>query len=153
MFKLILLAFISMIPVLEARAAFIYAYINRFEDSIAFIVIFLSSSLPSFLIIYGLDSLEKYIVGKNSFLNKVYRSIINRIRKKSQKITRFKIIYIGLTIFVAVPIPGSGVWTGSILSHILGLDRKLSIISIVIGNFLSCLILYITVYVLASVVV
>lgn len=150
--SLILIIVASMIPVVEARGAFIIAFINKVSDVAAFITIFIFSSIPSLFLIHGLSAFENNFVKKNNLLEKTYMHIINRVRSKSVKITRFRVVYIGLSLFVAVPLPGTGVWTGSILSYILGLDKKLSILSIILGNLISCVILYVSIYFIGSVV-
>lgn len=149
---LILIIMISMIPVLEARVAFIIAFASNLNNYVAFITIFVFSTLPSFILIYGLNTLENKLIKRSNYLENVYKRVLRNIRRKSREVTKFRIVYIGLAIFVAIPLPGTGVWTGSILSYMLGLDKKLSVLSIALGNLLSCIVLYVSTYVLGSVV-
>lgn len=50
--------------------------------------------------------------------------------------------YLGLIIFIAVPIPGTGVYTGTILSEAIGLDRKRVILCGLLGGLISMVITY-----------
>ncbi len=47
--------------------------------------------------------------------------------------------YFGLTIFLALPIPFSGTWTGTLIAWLLGLDRKKAFFAVMIGVFVACL--------------
>ena len=51
--------------------------------------------------------------------------------KKSGQIEKYG--YWGLFLFVAIPLPGTGAWTGSLLSVLLGMDRKKSLFFIFLG--------------------
>ena len=46
---------------------------------------------------------------------------------------------LALFAFVAVPLPGTGVWTGSIIATLLGMNRKRAAITIILGNLVACL--------------
>lgn len=50
--------------------------------------------------------------------------------------------YLGLIIFIAVPIPGTGVYTGTILSEAIGLDRKKVVLAGLVGGLISMVITY-----------
>ena len=50
--------------------------------------------------------------------------------------------YLGLFLFVAIPLPGTGVWMGSLIASILGLNKKRSFITIAVGNVIAGVIIY-----------
>lgn len=47
--------------------------------------------------------------------------------------------YFGLTIFLALPIPFSGTWTGTLIAWLLGLDKKKAFVAVMVGVFVACL--------------
>jgi uncharacterized membrane protein len=61
------------------------------------------------------------------YLNKIQRKV-DRFEKKYEKIGFF-----ALMLFVSIPLPGTGAWSGCIISWILGLERKKSIMAIAAG--------------------
>ncbi|MEM0006277.1 MAG: small multi-drug export protein, partial [Ignisphaera sp.] len=49
----------------------------------------------------------------------------------ASKVNRYSII--GLAVFVAIPLPGTGAWTGSLVAYILGIDRRRALVAIELG--------------------
>ena len=62
---------------------------------------------------------------KFKFLNWFTGFIENRLQKNTPKIEKYK--EIGLIIFIGIPLPTTGVWTGSAVAAVLGLDMKKSL--------------------------
>jgi len=67
--------------------------------------------------------------------------IDRKVRKKSKRFELYK--EIALITFVGIPLPGTGVWTGSVIAALLGLDLKKSMLCIITGNLISAVILLI----------
>ena len=67
--------------------------------------------------------------------------IERKVRKKSKRFELYK--ELALITFVGIPLPGTGVWTGSVIAALLGLDIKKSMLCIIAGNFISAVILLI----------
>lgn len=73
-------------------------------------------------------------------IRSAYIWVVSRTRSRGRKyVERWG--YLGLAIFVAVPIPGSGAWTGSLLAHILGLQWGKSLVSISAGVIIASLLI------------
>ena len=64
--------------------------------------------------------------------------------KKSDSIKKYG--YVGLILFVGIPLPGTGAWTGSLLAVLLNLDKKKSFICILAGVILASIIMTIISY-------
>tara|TARA_Y100000310_G_scaffold329841_1_gene400406 strand:+ start:89 stop:370 length:282 start_codon:yes stop_codon:yes gene_type:complete len=70
---------------------------------------------------------------------KIYRNIFDKFLERFQKkVDKFERKYeslgfLALILFVAIPLPITGVWTGCLASWLLGLDRKKSILAIALG--------------------
>jgi uncharacterized membrane protein len=59
----------------------------------------------------------------------------NKVRKGSKKIERYK--EIGLILFIAIPLPMTGLWTGSAIAAFLGFDIKKSLVCALLGGLIS----------------
>lgn len=130
----------SLIPTFEGRYAVVYG-IQRgygiFESIMAAIlgVIILSLVLP-----YALPYIDKIMellmstpLGK---ISKLYIYYLERTRKKASPYVK-KWGFLGLVVFVAIPLPGTGIWTGSLAAYVLGIDKKSTIPALLIGGLLS----------------
>lgn len=74
---------------------------------------------------------------------KLFSGFINRFEakmmKKSEKVTKYKII--GLFLFVAIPLPGTGAYSGSVIAALLDMPFKKALISMVCGIFVAGIII------------
>ena len=130
---------ISLLPVLECRlgmfTAIVLLQMNPFEG---FIISFLGNILPIpfiLILINKIFELLKKVPG-------VCKPIIwleEHTLKKKDKIDKYGIW--GLLLFVAIPLPGTGGWTGALLASLLHLDRKKSFGVIAVGVFIAGLII------------
>lgn len=153
---ILVILILSLTPGVESRGAFLYYASLRLNnpgsnDPLIFILILLTSYAPS-LIILNLRMLENAIIYKSDLLKKIYHMTLSKVRLKADKISKYRSTYIGLTIFIALPIPGTGVWTGSLVAYVLGLDKNKSFTSIFVGNAIACTILYLMVFVLSEII-
>jgi len=129
---------LSMLPIVELRGglplAIHYAIENNLPIPLVFFLIVLSNILVIFFVFYFLDNLHKIFL-KCSAYKKFFEFYVNKMQKKIDKFeNKYSTLgFLALMIFVAVPLPGTGAWTGCFISWILGLDRKKSIFSIAAG--------------------
>ena len=74
---------------------------------------------------------------------KVFRGLIERLENramgKSDQIKRYE--FLGLLLFVGVPLPGTGAWTGTLAASILDMDFKSTIIAVMLGVLLAGIIM------------
>ena len=79
---------------------------------------------------------------------KLFRGLIikmeNRAMGKSDQIKRYE--FLGLLLFVGIPLPGTGAWTGALIASLLEVDIKKSSIAILCGLFMASAIMYIVSY-------
>ena len=146
--KFIYVFFISMVPVIELRGAIPIGLSPMWGDPLPvvplYIVCILGNMIPMPLIylfarkilIWGSEvKLPKWL----KWVNSVFKFMLNKGEKAGKDITKKtgRSVYVALALFVGIPLPGTGGWTGALASSILGLDFKKSIISILIGIFLA----------------
>lgn len=131
---------IAMIPVTELRASIPFALTN-FDLSYWEVVIYsvLGAVVPSFLIIYGIGPISKFLIKNNKLAERFFNWLFERTRKK------FNDKYessgnIALMIFVAIPLPGTGVWTGSLAAWLFGINKKQSFTFIILGATISSIV-------------
>jgi len=137
--KLILAIILSILPISELRGglplAIIYANQHQIPIYLVFSLIVLANILAIFIAFYFFDNLHKKVFMKNKWYKKVFSSYMKKLQNKVNKFEdKYSAIgFLALTIFVAIPLPGTGAWTGCIISWLLDLDRKKSILSIALG--------------------
>lgn len=126
-------------PILECRGSIPYGILTGIDPATVFLVSFLGNVLPVPFLLLFLNRFERWVMGmgEENWLRKIYVRYVDRLRKKS-KPTIDRYGFLGLTIFVAVPIPLTGAWTASLLSYLLGMNLKRSLGAIVIGVLGAC---------------
>ncbi len=129
----------SMIPVVELRGALPLA-INLFKIpwQKAFLLSFIGNILPVPFILLFLKPVT-YLLCRIKIFDKFFNWLFARTRKKSAVVEKYE--ELGLLIFVAIPLPGTGAWTGALLAYLLGLDFKKSILFISLGVFIAGIII------------
>ena len=137
-FRLLYALFLTIMPDTELRVglpiAIIYAIDKNIPLFLIFLTIILTNILIIFFIFYFLDNINSFFM-KFNFYNRVFGGFLKKFQKKVDKFEkRYETIgFLALIFFVAIPFPGTGVWSGSLISWILDLNRKKSIISISLG--------------------
>lgn len=147
MIKLITAFLITLIPGIELRGglplAISYAVENNIPTFLIFISIILVNILLIFFVFYFLDKIHDKLLDWK-FYRKHFEKYLRILQKKIDKFERRKgeTEFILLALLVAVPLPGTGAWSGSLISWILGLDRKKSILAISVGVIVAGLIIF-----------
>ena len=141
--KNFLVFFISMLPIIELRGGLIAASILHVEFISAFIICFLGNILP---VPFILTLIEKIfdLLKKWNFTKKIITKLEEKTLSKSDKINKYG--YLGLLLFVGIPLPGTGAWTGTLLAVLLHLNKKKSFIYITLGVLLAGIIMSILSY-------
>ncbi len=128
--KLIYIFAISMVPVIELRAAIPIGAGMGLEMWQCFLAAILGNLLPvPFLVLFGGKVLH-WLAGFEKF-GKPFRKILEIGEKKVSKMS--KTLFWGLLTFVAIPLPGTGAWTGSLIAITLGLSLKKAFPPIALG--------------------
>ena len=123
---------ISLLPVLELRGGLIAASILKIPMHKAFIICFLGNILPIPFILIFIKKIFAFMKKHNS-LKRLAEWLEKHGEAKSDKIR--KGTYAGLYLFVSIPLPGTGGWTGSLIASLLNLPVKKSLPVIVAGVF------------------
>jgi uncharacterized membrane protein len=133
-FKYLVTFFISMTPIIELRGAIPVAvsalHLSYFE---AFLISIIGNTIPIWFIIKYAGPIFRFL-GKIPFLKKLLDKISENTTKKIEKNTKLQTYTaLALFLFVAIPLPGTGAWTGSLVANFLNLPVKKSFIPIFLG--------------------
>jgi uncharacterized membrane protein len=96
----------------------------------AYCLAVIGNMLPVPILLLFLDSLAK-VVTRAEIGRRVGNWVFERTRRQGKRIERYE--KIGLTLFVAIPLPVTGAWTGSIAAFLLGLKFRYAFLSILVG--------------------
>lgn len=129
--------FMAALPVIELRGA-IPLGIAMGEPPLAVLIYSLVGSMVPVPFILWLFHKVTDLLRTIEIFRKLVDLVIHRTLKNREKIDRYG--FIGLIILVIIPLPGTGVWTGSFLASLLELDSKRAFVAILIGDLLAGLI-------------
>lgn len=146
----LLVIILSLSPLSECRGALIFAFITSYNNLPRFITLAIlsvvSNMIVPFIAIPLLTLIEKRILlyqGNNSLINSLktaYEHYVKKVRKRSEPYVN-KWGFIGLTLFVGIPLPFTGAWTGSLAAHILGISKRKAIIASSLGIVMAAIII------------
>ena len=105
---------------------------------VGFIISFLGNILPIPFILLLINWIFE-VLKKVPGINRIIFWLEEKTLKKRDKIDKYGIW--GLLLFVAIPLPGTGGWTGALLASLLHLDKKKSFGVISVGVFIAGLII------------
>ena len=143
MFKKYILVFlISMVPVVELRGAIPIAVGMGLDKLPSFIIAIIGNMIPvPFIYLFARKIL---IWGKDKkIIGPVFSFCLSKGEKGGKKLESKagKGLYIALLLFVGIPLPGTGAWTGTLAASILDMDFKKSVIAVMLGVLLAGLIM------------
>ena len=141
--KYIIVLIISMIPVLELRGGLIAARLINLPMWQALGVCFLGNIIPIPFILWFIMPLFDRLK-KTKRISKLVSKLEMKAHNKKEQIERLK--YIGLMLFVGIPLPGTGAWTGCLIAALIGLDKKKSFLAASLGVLLAGIIMLIVSY-------
>lgn len=127
------------VPLLEQRWAIPNGIIiQHMNPVVVFILSYLGSLLPVPFIMLFFEKIFEFL-GKYKAFSWIYKFIEKKINKNKAKFEKYKEIV--LITFIAIPIPTTGVWTGTAIAAFLKFDLKKSFFCSAIGAFISALII------------
>ena len=130
---------ISLCPILECRLGMFTAIVLlQMNPFVGFLISFLGNIIPIPFILLLINWIFE-ILKKVPGLNKIVYWLEEKNVKKRDKIDKYGVW--GLLLFVAIPLPGTGGWTGALLASLLHLDKKKSFGVIAVGVFIAGLII------------
>jgi uncharacterized membrane protein len=122
---------ISMVPIIELRGAIPIATGMGLSPFIAIPVAIVGNLLPIPFIIIFIKRIFAWMRKVSPKLNKIVDKMEAKADKNKGKILKYA--FWGLAIFVGIPLPGTGAWTGALVAAMLDMPLKKAFPSVVIG--------------------
>ena len=134
--------FISMIPLIEERGGLILARMLGLPMWEAVFWCVIGNIVPIPFILWGIKSVLHWM--SEHHLSRVAEWIMAKAEKNRPKIDRYG--FLGLLLFVGIPLPGTGGWTGSLLAALLDIDFKKALVAEILGILIATVIMSIVSY-------
>ena len=132
----------SISPLGEAKVGIPYGMANDVNIYLVFVMCFIANVLVFPLMLFFLEIVNKPLL-KLNFYKKAAIFVARRAKSGSgDKIKKYG--FWGLMFFVMLPVPGTGVYAGSIASYLFKIERKKAFYANVIGIFFSSVIVWVT---------
>jgi len=147
--------FCSMIPIIELRGAIpmgaaFNATIGGMPFWLTYILSVLGNMLPIPFILLFIKKMIKWMsVSKVKLFNKVANFLLNKVEKKRDKIEKYS--FWGVCLFVAVPLPVTGAWTGSLVAAMIDMKFWKALLSCLIGVMIAGVIMTVVSYGVAAI--
>jgi len=129
--NVIMTILISMIPVVELRGAIPIAAANGMEMFPAFICAVIGNMIPIPFIILFIRKIFEWMKSRSKRLNDLAVKFEQKAEKNKEKVSRYE--WLGLAIFVGIPLPGTGAWTGALVAAMLDMRLKRAFPAIFLG--------------------
>ncbi len=140
--KYLIIFFISMVPLIELRGAIPVATAYELPKLTSYIICIIGNMIPvPFIYLFARKILvwgqDKKIIGK------FFTFCLKKGEKGGKKLQEKagKGLFIALMLFVGIPLPGTGAWTGTLAASILDMDFKSSVIAVMLGVIIAGIIM------------
>lgn len=129
---------ISMIPILELRGGLIAASLLGIGMVKAVFLCIVGNIIPIPFILFFITPIFNWMKK-----TKLFRPMVEKLEKKSMaksdQIQKYE--FWGLALFVGVPLPGTGAWTGALIASLLGIKTKKASLAILLGLIMATIIM------------
>jgi len=129
--KCVFTLLVSMIPVIELRGGIPFGVALGLPYYLAFPAAVVGNLIPApFIIVYirrVFELMRRYFPRLNGLVDRLEK----KAHLKGKKVQKYQ--YIGLWLFVAIPLPGTGAWTGCLAAAFLGMRLKKAMPAVVLG--------------------
>jgi uncharacterized membrane protein len=121
---------LAMLPILEQKAAIPIGVLAGMNVVEVYVLTLLGALLPAPFIILFITSIFNWLRGFSK-IAPIVEKLEQKALGKSEQIKTYEML--GLILFVGIPLPGTGVWTGALIAALLRLDKKKAIVSVALG--------------------
>lgn len=136
--KFLIIFLISMVPLIELRGAIPYAAVYGLPMGYAYLVCIIGNLIPvPFIFLFARKFLE-WGQGQK-LIGKFCKWCLKKGEKGGKKLQKKagNGLYYALILFVGIPLPGTGAWTGTLAASILDMDFKKSVVAVMCGVVLA----------------
>lgn len=129
---------VSLLPVLELRGGLIAAKLMEIDFFKAFIICYVGNMLPMPFILLFIRKIFN-LLKKISCVERVIDKLEARSVRKAEKVEKYRLW--GLLLFVAIPLPGTGAWTGALIADLFDIRIKHALPVIAVGVLIAGIII------------
>ena len=122
---------ISILPIVELRGAIPVGVSMGLSPSLSMVLSILGNMLPVPFIILFIRRIFEWMQAKSTRLKRAVDSLVKRAEGKWDKVHKYELL--GLVILVAIPLPGTGAWTGALIAALMDIRMKDAIPAIFVG--------------------
>ena len=122
---------VSMVPIIELRGGVPFGTALGLPAGQALVAAIIGNMIPIPFIIVYIRRIFLWMRRKSKKLNALVDKLERKAHLKGQKVSKYK--YIGLWLFVAIPLPGTGAWTGGLVAAFLDMPLRKALPSIFLG--------------------
>ena len=134
---------LSILPISELRGAIPYGIVNNVNPGLTFAIAVIFNFLISFVIFFFLDNLHKHFLKVKSY--KLFFSKYIEVKRKSfEKHVGTKFEFWALVIFVSIPLPLTGLYSGALIAWLFNLKRRKSYLALFLGVLIAGVIVTLT---------
>lgn len=143
--KEILVFIISLMPILELRGGILAAALLGLDPLPGYIISIIGNVIPvPFILLLITKILAWMRNSKVNFLNKIANWLDEKVEKHKGQIEKYG--YWGIVLFVGIPLPGTGAWTGSLIASVLNMDKKKTFVAVLAGIVMASVIMMLLSY-------
>lgn len=135
--KEIIVFIISLMPILELRGGILAAALLNLNPIESYVISIIGNIIPVPFILWFINSILNWM--RKSKLSKIAKWLDEKVEKHKGQIEKYG--FWGLVLFVGIPLPGTGAWTGCLIAAVLEMDRKKAFIAAMIGIFMASIIM------------
>lgn len=139
----IIVFIISLMPILELRGGLLAAKLLGVPLLTAIPICIIGNIIPIPFILLFIRKIFAFMK-KHNIMRSVVEKLEEKAMSKSDKVTKME--FWGLALFVGIPLPGTGAWTGSLIAALLEMDIKKAVISELVGVAIATIIMSIVSY-------
>lgn len=134
----LIIFFISMVPLIELRGAIPYSQLFGLPIVQSFIICIIGNMLPIPIIYLFARKVLEWGADK-PVIGKFFTFCLEKGEKGGKKLQAKagKGLFIALMLFVGIPVPGTGAWTGTLAASILDMDFKSTVAAVLLGVLLA----------------
>ena len=123
---------ITFLPFLELRASIPYGILALKMNWITVFLICVVTNVILGIVLFLLMEIILKILTKIKFIDKIWTKYVNKTQKKISSAVE-KYGEWAVAVFIGIPLPGSGVYSGALAAYLIGLDFKKFVIANIIG--------------------
>lgn len=136
--KEILVFIISLLPILELRGGLLAAALIGLDPVPSYVISIIGNILPVPFILLLINKILDWMRKSKKF-KKVAKWLDEKVEKHKGQIEKYG--YLGIVLFVGIPLPGTGAWTGSLIASVLEMDKKKTFFAVLAGVFIASIIM------------